>query len=292
MKLALYMLLCLIWGSTWMGIKLGLQDAPPIWSVALRFLLAAALLYIFNYVTRRPYPQGWRNKWRVAWPGILTFFLSYALTYAGEDYISSALAAVLFSVFPFFVIALMPLMVKTEKVDLRSLLGILIGFVGVVLIFAEPVQLGSTALIGMIFLILSPLCSALGSVVVKAYLLDEPVFPMLTLQMTVGAVLSTILAFILEDFSDFHFTGTSVGAVAFLAVFGSVITFSGYFWLLQRVRLITMSMIALITPVVAMFVGYIFLKEVLTVGNYVGAALVLAGVLIVNLKQKHEIVTE
>ena len=97
---------------------------------------------------------------------------------------------------------------------------------------------------------------------------------------------------ILEDFSDFKFTTTSVGAVTYLAVFGSVITFGGYFWLLQRVRLITMSMIALITPVVAMFVGYIFLKEILAIDNYIGAALVLAGVLIVNLKQKHEIVAD
>jgi drug/metabolite transporter (DMT)-like permease len=120
---------------------------------------------------------------------------------------------------------------------------------------------------------------------VKAYLHDEPVFPMITLQMTVGAILLTLTALIFEPFSDFKITTTSVGAIVFLAIFGSIITFGGYFWLLKRVRLITMSMIALITPVVAMFMGYIFLKEELTVGSYVGAALVLMGVAIVNIKQ-------
>jgi len=285
----MYIMLCLIWGSTWLVIKLGLEDAPPIWSAALRFILAAALLYGINHVAKQRYPVGWRNKWRAAWPGIFTFFGSYALTYMGENHITSALAAILFAVFPFFIMALMPLMVKTERVGIRSLIGAVVGFGGVVMIFAEPVQIGSGALIGMIFLILSPICAAIGSVSVKAYFHDEPVFPMITLQMTVGAILLTLTALVFEPFSDFKFTTTSVGAIVFLASFGSIITFGSYYWLLKRVRLVTMSMIALITPVVAMFMGYIFLKEELTVGNYIGAALVLMGVAIVNIKQTHEI---
>jgi drug/metabolite transporter (DMT)-like permease len=289
MKLLTYIMLCLIWGSTWLAIKLGLEDAPPLWSAALRFILAAALLYAINYIAKQRYPIGWRNKWRAAWPGIFTFFGSYALTYMGENHISSALAAILFAVFPFFIMALMPLMVKTERVGIRSLIGAVVGFAGVVIIFAEPVQIGSNALIGMIFLILSPICGAFGSVSVKAYLHDEPVFPMITLQMTVGAVLLTLTAFVFEPFSDFKFTTTSVGAIVVLAIFGSIITFGGYYWLFKRVRLVTMSMVALITPVVAMFVGYIFLKEELTVGNYIGAAFVLLGVAIVNIKQTHKI---
>jgi len=289
MKLLTYIMLCLIWGSTWLAIKLGLHDAPPIWSAALRFILATVLLYGINHVAKQRYPIGWRNKWRVAWPGIFTFFGSYALTYMGENRISSALAAILFAVFPFLVMGLMPLMVKTERVGIRSLIGAVVGFAGVAVIFAEPVQIGSSALIGMIFLILSPICAALGSVSVKAYLHDEPVFPMITLQMTVGAILLTLTALVFEPLSDFKFTNASVGAIMFLAIFGSIITFGSYYWLLRRVRLVTMSMIALITPVVAMFMGYIFLKEELTVGNYIGAALVLMGVAIVNVKQTREI---
>jgi drug/metabolite transporter (DMT)-like permease len=289
MKLLMYIMLCLIWGSTWLVIKLGLEDAPPLWSAALRFILAAALLYGINYFTGHRYPVGWRNKWRAAWPGIFTFFGSYALTYMGENHISSALAAILFAVFPFFIMALMPMMVKTERIGIKSLIGAIVGFAGVVVIFAEPVQIGSGALIGMIFLILSPICGAIGSVSVKAYLQNEPVFPMITLQMTVGAILLTLAAFVFEPFSNFKFTTTSVGAIVFLAIFGSIITFGGYYWLFKQVRLVTMSMVALITPVVAMFVGYIVLKEELTVINYIGAALVLLGVAIVNIKQTHEI---
>ncbi len=284
MKVAVYVLLCLIWGSTWTGIKMGLEDAPPIWSAAIRFILATALLWLFNLISKRQYPSGWRNKWRVAWPGIFTFFGSYTLTYLGENYITSALAAILFAVMPFFIMGLMPLMLKSERVDRRSVVGVLVAFVGVVMIFSEPTEAGSNSLLGMILLLLSPICAAIGAVTVKAYLHDEPVFPMVTLQMGLGALLLTVTALIFEPLSGFKFTKTSVGAIVYLAVFGSVIAFSGYYWLLQRVRLITMSMVALITPAVAMFVGFILLKEVLTIGDYTGAVLVLVGVLIVDLK--------
>ncbi len=288
MNLLTYILLCLIWGSTWLAIKVGLEDAPPLWSAAMRFILASVLLLGINRIAGYHYPLGWRDKWRAAWPGIFTFFVSYALTYVGEDYISSALAAILFSIFPFFVMALMRFMVKTERVGFRSLLGALIGFVGVVVIFVEPVQIGSSALIGMVLLILSPFSSAMGSVAVKAYLPDEPVFPMITLQMTIGAILLTLAALIFEPFSDFRFTTTSVGAVIILAVFGSIVTFGGYYWLLKRMRLVVLSMIALITPVVAMLAGYLFLDERLTLSSYIGAALVLGGVAVVSFRQGGE----
>ena len=288
MNFLLYALLCLIWGSTWTAIKIGLTDSPPLWSAAFRFLLATIILLILNALAGRRYPQGWRRKWQVAWPGMFTFFGSYSLTYLGSQFISSALASILFSVMPFFVLALMPFMVKDERVDIMSLLGVVVGFAGVVLVFAEPIQLGNKALFGMILLVLSPLCAALGSVSVKAFLPEEPVFPMITLQMGLGALLITICALLSEPLAGFRFTAKSVGTILYLSVLGSIVAFGGYFWLFKRIRLVVMSLVALITPVLAIFVGYLLLDELLKPIDYVGAALVLIGVLIVNLKQRAE----
>lgn len=269
-----------------MAIKIGLADAPPFWSAALRFLLAIAILVTINFVTRQKYPQGWRNKWRVAWPGIFTYFGSYSFTYLGSQYIDSALASILFAVFPFMVMLLMTLMLKSEKVTMKAVLGVVLGFAGVVLIFLEPIDYGSHAAFGMLMLLLSPLAAAIGTVSIKAYLKDEDVFPMVTLQMTLGCTLLTIAAFLVEDITQFHVTEASIGAMIFLAIFGSVISFTSYYWLLKRLPILTMSMVALITPIVAMILGYIVLDEVLTTQDYVGAALVLAGVATVNLKSK------
>lgn len=269
-----------------MAIKIGLADAPPFWSAALRFLLAVAVLATINLVTRQRYPQGWRNKWRVAWPGVFTYFGSYSFTYLGSQYISSALASILFAVFPFMVMLLMSLMLKSERITMRAVVGVTLGFAGVVLIFLEPIDYGSNAALGMLMLLLSPLAAAVGTVSIKAYLKDEDVFPMVTLQMALGCTLLTIAAFFAEDFTRFHVTKTTVGATIYLAIFGSVISFTSYYWLLKRLPILTMSMVALITPIVAVALGNLVLDEVLTTQDYVGAALVLAGVAAVNVKSK------
>ncbi len=280
----LYILLCLIWGSTWMAIKLGLRDSPPFWSAAIRFIIASTILIIYNRLAGNRYPAGWRNKLRVAWPGLFTYLASYTMTYVGSMYISSALASILFAVFPFFVLLLMTFMITDERVTWQSLGGVVIGFAGVVLIFAEPVAYGENAILGMILLVLSPLAAAIGTVSIRAYLKDEPVIPMVTLQMSLGAILLTLTAFLVEDIGQFHVTLTSVGALMYLAVFGSVISFTTYYRLLQRMKLVTMSMVALITPIFAVFLGFVFLDELLTAADYIGAALVLAGVAVVNLR--------
>lgn len=285
-NILVYILLCLIWGSTWMAIKIGLADAPPIWSAALRFILAVAILVTINLITRQKYPQGWRNKWRVAWPGVFTYFGSYSFTYLGSQYISSALASILFAVFPFMVMLLMTLMLKSERITLRAVVGVVLGFAGVVLIFLEPMDYGSYAAFGMVMMLLSPLAAAIGTVSIKAYLKDEDVFPMVTLQMTLGAILLTITAALVEDITMFKVTTASIGAMIFLATFGSVVSFTSYYWLLKRLPILTMSMVALITPMVAMCLGYVVLGELLKVQDYIGAALVLAGVATVNLKSK------
>jgi drug/metabolite transporter (DMT)-like permease len=269
-----------------MAIKLGLRDAPPFWSAAIRFIVASFILLIYNRLAGNTYPHGLRGKLRVAWPGLFTYLASYTLTYVGSMYISSALASILFAVFPFFVLLLMTFMIRDERVTWQALLGVVVGFVGVVLIFAEPVAYGENAIFGMILLVLSPLAAAVGTVSIRAYLKDEPVIPMVTLQMSLGAILLTVTALLVEDIGRFHVTPTSIGALLYLSVFGSVIAFTTYYRLLQRMKLVTMSMVALITPIVAVLLGYVFLDELLTTADYVGAALVLVGVAVVNLRGK------
>lgn len=283
-NILLYSLLCLIWGSTWMAIKLGLQDAPPMWGAALRFVVAVIVLVLYNALTGRRYPQGWQKKLYVAWPGVFTYLGSYSFTYLGSQYIPSALASILFAVFPFLVMLLMPLFIKDEKVTKRAVFGVGLGFAGVVLIFAEPLQLKGEALYGMLLFLLSPVAAAMGTVSIKAFLRDEPVLQMITLQMGLGAFLLCIVAALTEDLGRFEITAVSVGSILYLSICGSIVAFGVYYWLLKRIRLISMSLVALVTPVVAMLIGYLVLGEVLAPLDYVGAALVLTGVAVVNVR--------
>jgi len=91
-----------------------------------------------------------------------------------------------------------------------------------------------------------------------------------------------------EDIGRFQLTFASVGSALYLAIFGSIITFAGYFWLLQRMKLVTMSLIALLTPLISVYMGWLFLDEVLSPRDYLGAALVLSGVAIVIFGRRRE----
>lgn len=283
LEISLYVLVCLIWGSTWMFIKIGLRDSPPMWGAALRFIIAAVVLLAFNAATNQRYPEGWLGKWKVAWTGIFTYLASYSFTYLGSQYISSSLASILFAVFPFIVMILMTIMLKEERLTLKAFLGVTVGFLGVVLIFAEPFEYGSKSLLGMILMVCSPLAAAIGTVSIRKYMHNVPVFPMVALQMTLGATLLTVVAALFEDIGAFRVTTASVGALFFLAILGSIVTFVSYYWLLKRLSLVTMSMVALITPIIAILIGAL-LGETLTVIDYIGAAMVLIGVGVVNLR--------
>ncbi|MCK5126872.1 MAG: DMT family transporter [candidate division Zixibacteria bacterium] len=282
---AIYIILCIIWGTTWLGIKLGLQDAPPVWAAALRMLLAALIIFIYNYIRKNKYPAGIKNLIRVAWPGILMYAGSYTMVYIGNQFVSSQIASILFSTYVFCVILMVPFVVKTEKVTIWSIVGAIIGFAGIVVIFNGPISLNRDSLIGAVLFLIAVNCSAYATVHIKAFLKDEPIFPMLALQMALGGILMLGVALVMEDFSSFQFTAVSIGSILYLSIFGSVVCFGGYYWLLQRMDAIKVSLIAFITPIVALLAGFIVLDERLTTVDFIGAALVLSGVLIVNIKK-------
>ena len=99
----IYIFLCLIWGSTWLAIKLGLADSPPLWSAGIRFLIAGLILIIINWFRKVTYPKSIKEIVRISLPGLIIYAFPYMLIYHAEQHISSALTAVLFASFPFFV---------------------------------------------------------------------------------------------------------------------------------------------------------------------------------------------
>jgi len=281
----LYTLLCLVWGSTWLAIKIGLQDAPPVWSAAIRMLLAGLILLLYTNLAGKSYPDGIRNKWRVAWPGLVIYGMAYALVYVGMQRISSAMSSILFAAFPFFIAILVAILVKSEKISLRALIGIIVGFAGIVVIFAGPVSLDGSSMVGAALVIASAILSAYGTVHVKAFLQDQPVIVMMALQMTLGGLLLTLAAVAFEPLARFEITAVSIGSILYLTLFGSIFAFAGYFWLLKRMPALTLSLIAFITPIVAIILGCIVLDETFSIQDYIGTVLVLGGVMLARQRQ-------
>src|SRR6266478_1177171 len=136
-----WLILCVIWGSTWLFIKIGLTDLPPITFAGIRFVLASLILMLMVFARRAAWPRRRREWVLIAVVGILQFSLNYGLVFWGEQYISSGLAAVLQSTFPVFGLVIAHLYLPYERLTTAKVMGVLLGVVGVVVIFSDQLAI-------------------------------------------------------------------------------------------------------------------------------------------------------
>ena len=281
MAALVYIVLCIIWGSTWIAIKIGLTDAPPLWAASIRFMIAVTLIGAYVLVKRFPFPKSLGEFLRMGHPGVYMYGASYALVYFGETYINSALAAVLFGSFPFFVALLSHFALAEKKTSTLGWLGMLIGFAGVVLISYDSLQTSQHLFLGTMLLLAGSFASAFGLMIHKRNYGQANIYVAALVQMLCGGILLLVAALIFENFGDFTWSANSVGSIIYLAVLGTVVAFLGYYWLLTKARTVTVSLIAFVTPLVAILIGVFLFDEQLSALILIGAALILSGIALV-----------
>jgi len=238
-----------------------LADAPPLWSAGLRFLIAGLILIIINRFRKVIYPISVKEIVRISLPGLIIYAFPYMLVYHAEQYISSALTAALFASFPFFIAAYSIFLLKSEKPNIYAWSGLAVGFSGVLMVFYDSLVTSEFVLLGAVLVVPASAISALGTIVLRVWYNDEDFTLMVCLQSLAGAVVIMAAAIIFEPLSSFRITFLSVGALLYLAIFGSVLAFTGYYWLLKRMKVITLSLLAFITPVIAVGLEYLLLSE-------------------------------
>jgi len=218
--------------------------------------------------------------------GSFTFSLGYAFVYWGQQYVPSALASILFGTFPFFVAALSWFVYKSEYITFMKVFGIIIGFVGVVVIFSEDVNyhLGEASFFGMLALIAAAIIQAFASVTIKKYGKDLSTFALVSMGMAIGTVILFVISIATEDWSKTIVDAKAVGSVLYLATFGSVVTFGTMFWLLKRIEAVILSLSAFITPIIAIILGIAVANEQFTKQLFTGSVLVLIGIMVANLQ--------
>ncbi len=279
-----FLVLTLIWGSTWAVIRLGLEGIPPLTGVALRFAIAGAILLalIPRFGVRFQWSREEVGLW--AMNGLLSFTASYTIVYWAEQHIPSGLAALLFATYPLFVAVLAHFFLPGERLGWSSAAGILLGFAGVGVIFSDDLQLlgGANVREVALVMLLSPIVSAVATIAVKRWgggihPLSLTAVPMLMTACVVGA-----LALAFEGQASLVFDLRSVGSLLYLAVFGSAVTFTIYYWMLARTRATQVALIAYTIPIVAVAVGAFLFQEPIRPRVIFGGTLVLLGVAVVT----------
>lgn len=276
-------LLSVIWGTTWGVIRISLDGFPPLIGAGARFLIAGGLVAGWALARRRSLVGDRRVLW--LWPiqAGLTFCISYGVVYWSEQWVPSGLVSVLFATFPLFVALYAGALLPGERLGTLGAVGIVVGFTGVATIFSQDFRAldGGEARLAAAVTLLSPAAAAFSNVAVKRWGSGlGPVALTAVPMILAGAVLSLIGAVFEADRAIVMAPGPIL-AVLYLAVFGSAMTFTLYFWLLERVPATRLSVIAYATPVIAMAVGRLVFDEPLTPRMVVGGLLVVSGVSLV-----------
>jgi len=278
----LMILLCLIWGSTWVVIKGGLRDLPPFTSAGARFAVAA--LIMIGVAALLGSREGGKKPpvWLWIVQGTTSFAMSYGIVYHAETVLPSGLVSLLFGVYPMLQALAGHYFLDEEQLRPLQWLGFVIGLAGLVLLFSTDLRgFGPDGVPTGLLLFLSPLAVVIGTTLVKRFGGGVSSTLLNRNGMFVGAGLLLGVAWALERDAHVSWTAPAVASVLYLAIMGTVVTFSLFFWLLRYAPAHRMALIAYVTPAIALFLGWAFAGEPITVWTLSGAACVLFGVLLV-----------
>ena len=278
--------MCLIWGSTFVALKTGLEETPPLLGVALRHLLASLLLFLIIYWRRFPIPFDRLARRQYATVGLLDFSLSYCLTYYGTQYIYSNVSALLWASIPITTAIVAHFALPGERLSFMKGLGILVGFGGVVLIFlGYGLGESENLLLGMSLVMGAVLAATWPSVYLKRRAARANPIVLTAVSTGIGGLATLLGSLVLESPSHMIWSPLNVGIIIFLAVFGTVLAWVAFFYLLQHLEVVKLSFVGFIAPVIAMFMGLIVLGELLPSTVFLGAFLVLFGIFIADARR-------
>ena len=257
-----YIVLCAIWGTTWMAIRVVVHDVAPIWAATVRFFLAAAFILVLALARKAPWPKG-----EAQWLPILTLSLTmmalpYGLLFWAEQFVTSSMTAVLFASHPLLVALLTPWMLS-KSVPRGAVMALVVAIGAIAVLFYE--SFGTTKeLIGGFVVMSAVCCSSFSSVYAKKT--SNNIDPAVNtfIQLAVGGVWLWIASLLLEGGRASNWTPKAVWSTVFLAIFGSGIAFVTYYWLLKQMPAYKLSTFNLITPFVAIAAGAWMLDERIT----------------------------
>jgi drug/metabolite transporter (DMT)-like permease len=279
----------LIWGSTYLAIRFAIETIPPYLMGGIRFLIAGGVLYAI--LRWRGVKTPARLNWRAAViAGGLLLWGGNGGVMLAEQYVPSSLAALIIAMVPLWMVLLNWRWGDRVKPTFGTALGVGLGLLGIVLIAApgQSAAEGAVNPIGLVMLIGASLSWSIGSLYSRRAPLPSNPLMSTSLEMLAGGVLMMIAGLVLGQGAQIHFDQISVrslAALGYLVVFGSLIGFTAYVWLLKVSTPARVSTYAFVNPVVAVFLGSVFAGEELSLRVMVAAAVIIAAVMLITLNQ-------
>jgi drug/metabolite transporter (DMT)-like permease len=275
-----------VWGSTFLAIRVGVREVPPLILAAMRFFVAGVVLYVWMIARGERSPSG--REWRSACLlGIVIFVMDYGLLFWAEQRVPSGIAAVMLATIPVFMALSEIIFLRTQTLTVRLVLALLIGIGGVAVLMSRSLNLGGAPIdkMGAVALIFASISWSVASALTRKLTLPASKVMSSGAQMLAGGVFLAVTAAALGEFRNFHPWSVSPEvwfALLYLIVAGSIVGFTAYVWLIHHESPTKVGTYAYVNPLVAVLVGYFLGGEALSMRTILGSLFVLVSVVVIT----------
>lgn len=288
-----FAIIYLVWGSTFLAIRVGVREVPPFLLAGLRFLIAGLILFGWMRAkgTVSPTAREWFSATLLA---VLIFVLDYGLLFWAERRVPSGIAAVMMATIPVFMTLSEIVFLKTQRLTPRLGAALLVGIGGVLALVSRSISFGDSPIdtVGAVALIVAAIGWSVGSALTRKLPLPPSKAMSSGAQMLMGGVLLTLTSWLLGEFHGFRVQVVSLKAwlaLAYLIVAGSIVAFTAYVWLIHHESPTKVGTYAYVNPVVAVLLGYFLGGEGLSLRTIVGTMLVLVSVVVITTTPKKQV---
>ena len=276
--------ICIIWGTTYLFIRIGVESIPPMLFAGFRWIIAGIIFITILRLNGKQLPKK-EDLIHIAIIGIALLGFGNGLVVVGEQWIESGLAALLITTVPFWMVGTESFLPSGPKLNWMVITGLIVGSLGVGLIFGGDLKYIFEAkyLIGVISILGAVVSWSLGSVYSKYKKVSVHPLMSASVQMLIAGSLQIALGALLGNFTALHFTQSGLISLAYLVVLGSIFGYGSYIYAIEHLPLSLVSTYAYVNPVIALFLGWIFLDEQINIFIIIASVVIISGVVLVKL---------
>ena len=282
LAIAAFVTVCILWGTTYLGIRVAVETIPPVLMTGIRYTIAGIFLVSLLRIRGERIPADPRTLANIAVVALLLIGVGNLALVWAEQWVPSGTAALLVATAPFWAAIFDAVRRDGERIRLRRTIGMVIGFAGVALLVTPAGARSSRFLIGALAIQIGSMAWQGGSVYAKHAL--QKVSPLMSaaLQALIGGVVLDIIGVAIGEIPRFHPSTRSLIALVYLTIFGSIVGYSAYTYALSKIRVTTMSLYSYVNPIVAVILGALILHERLTWVSLTGMGIILTGMALVQ----------
>ncbi|MCL6493906.1 MAG: EamA family transporter [Ignavibacterium sp.] len=280
---AAWISVCIVWGTTYLAIRIGVAHIPPMLFAGMRWIVAGIIFVSVLRLSNKKFPK-FSDLKHIAVMGLLMLGFGNGLVVTGEQYISSGLAALLITTVPFWIVGFDSIASKKSVLNKYIALGLLLGLLGVTAIFGDNWRdlLNRDYFIGVLSILGAVVAWSLGSVYSKHKKISIHPLMSAAVQMLVAGFAQALHGILLGELSQVKFSQEGILSLSYLIIFGSILGYGSYIYAIEHLPLSLVSTYAYINPIIAVFLGWLVLDEKLNLYMILAAILIIAGIMLVK----------